>query len=120
MARPKAIVPARKPQPGVAVSPALLTLFLRIATGSSPATVLTQATATSLVRKIRKSGLDAEVARQFVRSHAPEDQQADYLHLWDTFLQEGERILRSDAVHSLQDALALLRRECQVVGDRAR
>jgi hypothetical protein len=105
---------------GHAQDSALLTLFLRIATGSSPATVLTQATATSLVRKIRKSGLDAEVARQFVRSHAPEDQQADYLHLWDTFLQEGERILRSDAVHSLQDALALLRRECQVVGDRAR
>jgi hypothetical protein len=102
---------------GHADDSALLTLFLRIATGSSHTTVLTEKTATSLVRKIRKSGLDAELPRQFVRRHAPAEQQADYLQLWDHFLQEGERILRSDAVHSLQDALALLRRECQVAGD---
>ena len=102
---------------GHADDSALLTLFLRIATGSSHTTVLTEKTATSLVRKIRKAGLDAELPRQFVRRHAPAEQQADYLQLWDHFLQEGERILRSDAVHSLQDALALLRRECQVAGD---
>lgn len=96
---------------------ALLTLFLRLGTQSSHTTVLTEKTATSLVRKIRKSGLDAELARQFVRRHAPVEHQADYLQLWDSFLQEGERILRSDAVHSLADALALLRRECNVRGD---
>jgi len=102
---------------GHADDSALLTLFLRLATRSSPATVLTEKTATSLVRKIRKSGLDAELPRQFVRLHAPSEHQADYLQLWEHFLQEGERILRSDAVHSLSDALALLRRECHVSGD---
>ena len=105
---------------GHADDSALLTLFLRIAAQSTHTTVLTEKTATSLVRKIRKSGLDAELPRQFVRRHAPAEHQADYLQLWDNFLQEGERILRSDAVHSLQDALALLRRECQVTADRPR
>lgn len=95
---------------------ALLTLFLRIATGSPHATLLTEKSAATLVRKIRKSGLDAEAPRQFVRRHAPAAMKADCLRLWDHFLQDAERTLRSDAVHSLQDALALLRRECNVAG----
>lgn len=95
---------------------ALLTLFLRIATQTSHATVLTEKSAASLLRKIRKSGLDAELPRQFVRRHAPQEHQAGYLALWDHFLLEHERLLRSDASHSLPDALALLRRECHVAG----
>ena len=50
------------------------------------------------------------------RRHAPAAMKADCLRLWDHFLQDAERTLRSDAVHSLQDALALLRRECNVAG----
>jgi len=102
---------------GHADDSALLTLFLRIATRSSHTTLLTEKSATSLVRKIRKSGLDAELPRQFVRHHAPVEHQADYLQLWGAFLQEGERILHSDAAQSLADAMALLRRECNVSAD---
>ena len=92
----------------------LLTLFLRIAAHSSHATLLTQATAASLVRKIQKSGLDRELPRVFIRQHAPPALQDGYLRLWDSFAEEAEATLRSDLRHAGQDALALLRRECNV------
>ena len=92
----------------------LLTLFLRIATQGSHTTLLTEKTAMSLLRKIQKSGLDADLPRQFVRRYAPMQHQADYLRLWDDFLEEAQRILGSDLAHARQDALALLRRECNI------
>lgn len=92
----------------------LLTLFLRIAAGSSHATLMTTSTAASLVRKIQKSGIDRELPRQFIRQHAPPALQDDYLQLWDGFADEAEPVLRSDARYAGQDALALLRRECNV------
>ncbi len=92
----------------------LLTLFLRIAAGSSHATLMTKSTAASLIRTIQKSGLDCELPRQFIRQHAPPTLQDDYLQLWNGFADEAEPVLRSDARYAGQDALALLRRECNV------
>ncbi len=92
----------------------LLTLFLRIAAGSSHTTLLTKTTAAGLIRKVRKSGLDGELPRQFIRHHAPPDLQGDYTHLWNEFANEAEILLRSDKPFAAQDALALLRRECNV------
>lgn len=92
----------------------LLTLFLRIATQSKHATLLTGKTALNLVRKIQKSGLDAQLPRQFIAQHAPVALRSDYLQLWNAFIAEAEPVLRSDQVHATEDALALLRRECNV------
>lgn len=92
----------------------LLTLFLRIAAGSSHSTMLTVGSANSLIRKIRKSGIDRELPRLFIREHAPLMLQDDYLHLWNEFAEEAEITLRSDLPHASQDALALLRRECNL------
>ncbi len=92
----------------------LLTLFLRIATQGKHTTLLTKKTAASLVRKVQTSGLDAELPRQFVLQHAPVQLQGDYLQLWNAFILEAEPVLRSDRVHATADALALLRRECNV------
>lgn len=96
----------------------LLTLFLSVATNSKPATVLTEKSAASLIRKIRKagpdSGFDPELARHYIRDQAPIQYQDDYLDLWRQFVEEAEATLQSDAVFALDDALALLRRECNV------
>ena len=92
----------------------LLTLFLRIATGGSHATLLSEKLASSLVKKIQKSGLDTELPRQFVVQHAPVQLQPDYLHLWDSFITDAEPMLRSDKPQATADALALLRRECNI------
>lgn len=92
----------------------LLTLFLCLSAGSPAKTVLTEKTAATLLRKIRKSGLDINKARQFIQDHAPQPHQTDYLHLWDAFVNEAESTLLSDHGYALQDALALLRRECNV------
>lgn len=92
----------------------LLTLFLRIATHGKHATLLTEKTAAILIKKIRASGLDTDLPRQFVLQHAPMSLQRDYLHLWNAFIDEAEPALRSDRVQATQDALALLRRECNI------
>ncbi|MEN9437047.1 MAG: hypothetical protein RIR09_1702 [Pseudomonadota bacterium] len=92
----------------------LLTLFLCIAVGSAAKTVLTEKSAGTLVRKIRKSGLDASLAHTFIAAHAPPECQADYATLWDDFMEESLPTLRSDMDYALNDALSLLRRECNI------
>ena len=92
----------------------LLTLFLCLATSSPPKTLLTEKAAASLVRKIRKSGLKPELADRFIQNHAPQTHQADYLDLWEAFQSEALSTLQSDFDYALKDALALLRRECNI------
>ncbi|MFN9727643.1 hypothetical protein [Acidovorax sp.] len=92
----------------------LLTLFLCVAAGAPKKTLLTEKTAASLVRKLRKSGLDAALATGFIREHAPGARHADYIALWHSFVQDAQRTLLSDMDYQLHDALALLRRECSV------
>jgi hypothetical protein len=94
----------------------LLTLFVRIATHGSHLTLLTGKAAVSLVRKIQKSGLDAELPRQFIQRHAPLQLQQDYLQLWNAFMEDAAPVLRSDKVHATQDGMALLHRECNISG----
>jgi hypothetical protein len=95
---------------------ALLTLFLCLATAAPKKTLLTEKTAASLVRKIRKHGLQPQLATEFILSHAPGAHQADYCALWNSFVQESQATLCNDRDDQLHDALALLRRECHVVG----
>ena len=92
----------------------LLTLFLCIATGSTGKTLLTEKTAATLIRKIRKSGVQAELATAFIQANAPAEHQDDYIDMWEAFIDESLDTLASDHDYKLHDALALLRRECNV------
>ena len=92
----------------------LLTLLLCLGAGSTAKTLLTEKGAAALIRKIRKSGLKPELAQQFIREQAPAQHQGNYLRLWKCFLEEALPTLQSDADYALHDALALLRRECNV------
>ena len=92
----------------------LLTLFLCVAAASPPKTMLTEKSAATLLRKIRKSGFWPALAHQYIVDHAPVQHQDAYTRLWEDFVEEAQPALQSDAVHSLNDALALLRRECHV------
>ena len=94
----------------------LLTLFLCLAAGVPKKTLLTEKTAASLVRKVRKSGWQPELAADFIAAHAPELHRQDYLALWTGFVQDAEKTLASDMDYQMHDALALLRRECSVAG----
>ena len=93
---------------------ALLTLFLCVAAGASPKTLLTEKSAAALLRKIRKTGLQTALASGFIAEHAPQQHQHAYQALWASFLEEALPILTSDHDYTLAEALALLRRECQV------
>ena len=92
----------------------LLTLFLCLAVGAAPNTVLSEKEAARLVRKIRKTGFRPELAQQFIDNHAPEQHHDDYAHLWSDFVDEAQATLRSDFDHTQQDALLLLRRACNL------
>jgi hypothetical protein len=92
----------------------LLTLFLCIATGSTGKTLLTEKTAATLIRKIRKSGLKTERATQFIQANAPAEHQDDYIDMWESFIDDALITLESDHDYKLHDALSLLRRECNV------
>ncbi len=92
----------------------LLTLFLCVAAGSTLKTVLTEKSASALIRKIRKSALQPELANAFILKNAPDQHQDDYAHLWNAFVDEALPTLRSDLDYALKDAMALLRRECNI------
>jgi hypothetical protein len=92
----------------------LLTLFLCVAAGNSPKTLLTEKSAATLIRKIRKTGLQSELAVAYIQTHAPVQHQDDYTRLWIDFVEEARATLLSDRDNKLSDALALLRRECNV------
>jgi hypothetical protein len=92
----------------------LLTLFLCLATNTPASTLLTLRKANALVRKVRKTGLDPELARQFIQDHAPVQHQAAYVQLWQDFLEEAHPALTSDFDYDLTEALALLRHECNI------
>ena len=93
---------------------ALLTLFLCVAAMASPKTLLTEKSAAALLRKIRKTGLQPALASGFIAEHAPQQHQHAYQALWASFLEEALPVLINDHDYTLAEALALLRRECQV------
>ncbi len=92
----------------------LLTLFLCLAAEAAPKTLLTEKGAATLIRKIRKAGLKPDLARQYIQNHAPAQHQDDYAQLWQNFIDEAQPTLQSDFDYELKDALAVLRRECNV------
>ena len=95
-------------------SGSLLTLFLCIAATSTPKTVLTAKAAATLVRKVRKSGLKADLVSDYILTNAPAHGQSDYLRMWHDFLAEAQDVLLSDHDYALVDAMALLHRECNI------
>lgn len=92
----------------------VLTLCLCVAAGSPVKTLLTEKTAGSLIRKIRKSGWQPQLALDYLAQHAPEHLQPDFISLWNAFVAESKATLLSDRDAKLHDALPLLRRECNI------
>ena len=99
---------------GLSDDGSLLTLFLCIAAGAPAKTLLTEKGATALVRKLQKSGLNVELVHQYIAANAPVQLQQDYARLWADFVEESQATLQSDSFSRLEDALALLRLECNV------
>jgi hypothetical protein len=92
----------------------LLTLFVCLAAQAPPKTLLTEKAATTLVRKIRKSGFYPELASQFIAQQAPMQHQEDCVRMWADFLHEAQATLQSDFDYELKDALALLDQHCNL------
>jgi hypothetical protein len=85
-----------------------------MAAGSPAKTVLTEKAASTLVKKIRKSGLQPTLPLQFIEANAPAEHLEDYASLWNNFIEESSATLASDHDYTFNDAVALLRRECNI------
>ena len=94
----------------------MLTLFVCIAANATAKTLLTEKAATALIRKIQKTGFHAGLALQYIEYNAPAEHKEAYTALWEDFIDEAADTLVSDSTFALNDALALLRRECNVKG----
>ena len=70
--------------------------------------------AATLLRKIQKAGFKPEAAQAWITDNAPAQYHSDYQKLWASFVDEAGNVFDSDAVGSFDDALALLRRECNI------
>ena len=92
----------------------LLTLFFCLAAHAAPKTILSEKNAATLIRKVQKAGFEPEAATEFIWQQAPAQYQSDYAQLWANFVEEAQGLLKSDAVGAVDDALALLRRECNI------
>ena len=92
----------------------LLTLFFCLAAHAAPKTILTEKSAATLLRKVKKAGFKPEAAHSYILNNAPAPYQSDYAKLWTNFVGEAQQTLQSDAVGSFDDAMAMLRRECNV------
>ena len=92
----------------------LLTLFLCVASGSAHKTLLSAKTAAALVRKVRKSGMKPELVPPYILGNAPAQYQSGYLQMWNDFMDEAQTRLLSDHDYELHDAMALLRRDCNI------
>ena len=92
----------------------LLTLFLTIAAGATPKTLLTATGAAALLRKLRKTGLDSDAVTGFIRDAAPHESQSDYRHLWLEFLGEAQRNLLDERDTRLTEGMTALHLHCNV------
>lgn len=100
---------------GHADDSSLLTVLLCVVAGTKPKVLLTEKEAASLTRKIRKNGWHDQAAIDFIGANAPLQHQEDYQQLWQAFAEEAQPVMRNDRDRQLHDALALLRRECNLV-----
>ncbi len=92
----------------------LLTLFLCIASGSAHKTLLSAKSAATLVRRIRKSGMKPTLVPPYILGNAPAHYQSGYLQMWQDFWADAQGRLLSDHDYELRDAMALLRRDCNI------
>lgn len=93
----------------------LITLFLCITAGVTRKTIVTEAAAASIVRKLRKSGLHPELASDFIRDYAPHENHADYQRLWAQFVEETRRDLLDERDTKLVEAMTALKLHCNIV-----
>jgi hypothetical protein len=92
----------------------LLTLFFCLAAHAAPKTLLTEKSAATLLRKVQKAGFKPEAARDYINTNAPAQYHGDYQKLWASFVDEAGNLFTSDAVGAFDDAMTLLRRECNI------
>lgn len=93
---------------------AILTLLLCIAAKMPNKVSLSEATAKTLIKKIRKEGFFPELASQFIKQHAPHEKQESLLEDWSDFSEQAQLYLLDDDDRDFYEALHFLHDNCYV------
>jgi len=93
---------------------AILTLLLCIAARLPNKVSLSEATAKTLIKKVRKEGFFPELASQFIKQHAPFEKQESLLEDWLDFCEQAEIYLLDNEDADSYGALNFLRENCYV------
>ena len=87
-----------------------LTLFMCLATGVKPKTIISETEARSMVRHVRKSGFDSAAVLSFIDHSAPHELTDSLISQWESeFLPEAEQRVLDDSDTTLQRALVFLK-----------
>ena len=93
---------------------AIFTLLLCIASKVTTKISFTEASAKTLIKKIRKEGFFPELATQFILQNAPHEKQESLLEDWEDFCAQANLYLFDDWDHDLKAALDFLHENCYV------
>lgn len=92
----------------------LMTLFVCIAGGIAPKTVLTEKTAKSLVKKFREQGFQSELASEWIKTFAPHEKQEGLQEDWQNFVEDSGNYLMDDWDINYSGALRFLDANCHI------
>lgn len=93
---------------------AIFTVLLCIACAVPGKNSLTEATARTLIKKVRKDGFQPELANQFIQLHAPHEKQESLLEDWQEFCEQAQLYLLDDWDHDLHLAMRFLHDNCYI------
>lgn len=93
---------------------AVLTLLLCMAAQLPGKVSISEAAAKTLIRKVRKDGLQPALARNFILQHAPHEKQAGLLEDWDEFSEQASLYLLDEWDQDLHLAMRFLRENCYI------
>lgn len=94
---------------------ARLTVFLCLAAGAAPKPTVSEASAKTIVRKLRVNGIDTAAVQRFIEQSAPFDLRESLLSLWqDEFLPDAEMALLDGADAKYVGAMKFLRENCSI------
>jgi hypothetical protein len=92
-----------------------LTLFLCLAAGMKPKTVLTESEARAVIRQVRKEGFDSGAVVRLITDAAPFEIKDNLLSLWEEeFLPEAEERLLDEDDTKYELALQFLKDYCNI------
>ncbi len=92
----------------------LISLFFNLALAMPAKTSISEKNAKAMIKKMREQGWQPELARSWIRAHAPHEKQEGLLEDWDNFVIEAENYLLDEWDTYYSAAMRFLSMHCHI------